>query len=276
MSTHQETPEDNKKYRPFPYTEYKILAGTVKTYYPVGQEELAQEVQQEVEQAGKLLGALLKLPLPEMELLIAAPADWEFAPPDDMEAPGAPSVMLPYWTDVPVPPTLVVPEQMDEVIGEATDAKRSLLLYHEVAHAFLESDPRPWPEENPLWADEWPMQFASFWLFQQIHGSVENITADLHQQFAESFEPEADGKTPVTVRGFDWYEDTSPEDYLEFALLLEKLAIDLLAHYDASILPRFLERYRQETPLLSDEVTLMLADVLGAGGEEWLENLVYF
>jgi hypothetical protein len=88
--------------------------------------------------------------------------------------------------------------------------------------------------------------------------------ADLHKQFAESFEPEPDGKTPVTVRGFDWYEDTAPEDYLEYALLLEKFAIDLLARYDATILPRFMERYRQATPvLLSDEVTTMLAEVLG-------------
>ena len=79
------------------------------------------------------------------------------------------------------------------------------------------------------------------------------------------------------MRGFDWYGDTAPEDYLEFALLLEKFAIDLLARYDASILPRFMERYRQAVPaLLSDVVTTMLAEVLGPGGEEWLEELVYF
>jgi hypothetical protein len=276
MSTHQHTPEDNKEPLPFPYAQYAALVGSLKTYYPPGQEELAGRVQQEIEQASKLLGDLLNLPLPEMELLVIAPADWEFAPPEDTETPGAPGTMLPYWTDITEPPTLVVPEQMDEVIGEATSEKLSLLLYHEVAHAFLESDPRPWPEENPLWADEWQLQFAGFWLFQQIHGNIVHITADLHEQFAASFEPEADGKTPITVRGFDWYEDTTPEDYLEFALLLENFAIDLLTHYDAAILPRFLERYRQETPLLSDEITLMLADVLGTGGEEWLENLVYF
>lgn len=261
----------------FPYEQYKTLAEQLTTYYPAGQEELARQVFQEVEQAGKLLGQLLGLPMPAMEILVVAPADWEFVPQEDEDETGAPGSMLPYWTDVTEPPTLVVPEQMDEIMGEATPEKLSLLLYHELAHAFLEDDPRPWPEESPLWADEWPLQFAAFWLFQQIHGQIENITADLHRQFAEIFEPEPDGKTPVTVRGFYWDEDTSPEDYLEFALLLEKFAIDLLTRYDATILPRFLERYRQETPvLLSDEVTKMLAEVLGSGGEEWLEELVYF
>jgi hypothetical protein len=261
----------------FPYAQYRTLAEPLKTWYPAGQEELARQLLQEIDRASRLLGQLLNLSMPRMELLVVAAADWEFVPLEDEEEAGVPTPMLPFWTDVTEPPTLVVPEQMDEIIGEATPEKRSLLLYHELAHAFLEHDPRPWPEEAPLWADEWQLQFSAFWLFQQIHGQIENITADLHQQFAESFEPEADGKTPVTVRGFDWYEDTSPEDYLEYVLLLEKFAIDLLTRYDATILPRFLERYRRERPaLLSDEVTLMLAEVLGPGGEEWLEDLAYF
>ncbi len=261
---------------PSPYTHYHVLPGRFKTYYPAGEEALATRVQREVEQAGQLLADLLGLAQPPMELLIVAPEDWELAPPEDEEHEGAPETMLPYWTDTSEPQMLVVPQKMAEIIGEPTPEKLSLLLDHEVANAFLENDTRPWPTESPLWGNEWPLQFAAFWLFQQINGKAEQITTDLHQQFAESFEPEADGKTPVTVRGFDWDEETSREEYLEFALLLENFALDLLARYDASILPRFLERYRQEQPLLSDEITLMLADVLGPGGEEWLENLVYF
>jgi len=264
-----------------PYEEfagYQMIPGSPPTYYPAGQETLARTLSQEIGQASILLGNLLNLPIPELDVLLIGASDWESAPPDEMDAPpGPPGVLLPYWTDVPQRPMLVVPEQMDEIIGVATPEKRSLLLYHELAHAFLESDPRPWPEDSPLWADEWQMQFAAFWLFRQLHGDFEHITDDLQRQFAEIFEPEPDGKTPVTIRGFDWYEDTTPEDYLEYALLLEKFAVDLLARYNATILPRFLERYRQEGPvLLSDEVTKMLGEVLGPGGEEWLENLVYF
>jgi hypothetical protein len=81
----------------------------------------------------------------------------------------------------------------------------------------------------------------------------------------------------VTVRGFDWYEDTTPEDYLVYQLLLEQFAADLLARYDPGILPRFLALYRTEREtLLSDEVTSMLATALGPSGDTWLEELVYF
>ncbi|HEX7736141.1 MAG TPA: hypothetical protein VF458_14910 [Ktedonobacteraceae bacterium] len=260
----------------FPYKQYETLDEPLKVYYPTGRTELARQLFQEVKQASKLLGDLLGLSMPALELLVVAPADWKDVPLEDDEVTEPPTTMLPYWTDTTKTPTLVVPEQMDEIMGEASPEKRSLLLYHELAHAFFEHDQRPWPDDSPLWADEWPLQFAAFWLFKQIHGQIEDITADLHQQFAASFEPEADGKTPVTIRGFDWYEDTTPEDYLEFVLLLENFAADLLAHYNATILPRFLKHYRSETPLLSDDVTRMLAEVLGEGGEEWLEELVYF
>lgn len=260
----------------FPYHRYETLAEPLKTFYPPGQQALARQIAQEIAQAGAHLGQLLGLPMPRMELLLVGATEWEFVPQEEEEDDSL-TTMLPYWTDVTDPPALVVPEVLDEIIGEATPEKRALLLYHELAHAFLASDPRPWPAESPLWADEWQLQFAAFWLFKHMHGPFEHITEDLQRQFAEIFEPEADGKTPVTVRGFDWYEDTTPTDYLAYALLLEKFAVDLLARYNAAILPRFLERYRQPgQELLSDDVTTMLGEVLGPDGEEWLERLIYF
>ena len=79
------------------------------------------------------------------------------------------------------------------------------------------------------------------------------------------------------MRGFDWYEDTTPEDYLIYTLLLERFAADLLANFEPAILPRFLDLYRKDDAvLLSDEVTHMLGTALGPDGEEWLESLVYF
>ena len=100
---------------------------------------------------------------------------------------------------------------------------------------------------------------------------------DLHVRYAESFVPEEDGKTPVTIRGFDWYDDTTPEDYLTFDLLLEQFAADLLAHYGPEVLSRFLALYRKEADvLLSDDVTEMLETALDLGSVEWLDNLVYF
>jgi len=258
----------------FPYERYETLAEPMTVYYPTGQATLARWVFQSADRASKLLAQLLNIPAPEMEIIVVAPADWEDAP---REEPEETVIMLPYWTDVTEPSTMVVPTQLDSIMGEYSQEKLAFLLFHEVAHAFLACDPHPWPLESPLWADEWQLQFAALWLYQQIYHTTGIVMTDLHRQYEEIFEPEADGKTPVTVRGFDWYEDTTPQDYLEYTLLLEQFASDLLERYDATILPRFIELYRKEdVTWLSDEVTNLLGVALGDGGEAWLEELTYF
>jgi hypothetical protein len=257
----------------FPYERYQKLAGPLPVYYPTGEEISARWVLQCIENAGKLLTKLLGQPMPAMEILLVAIADWQFAPHDESEEVGTPQ---PYWTDVTTPPRIVIPTELDPIFGEMTQAKLAFILYHELALAFLETDPRPWPDDYPLWADEWPLKFAALWLSQSLDGQQGVVNKDLHEQYAEIFELEPDGKTPITVRGFDWYEDTTAEDYLCYELLLEQFAADLLASYDPGVLPRFLVLYRKEREtLLSDDVTEMLAS-LGPGGAEWLEALPYF
>jgi hypothetical protein len=257
---------------PFPYQRYEILPAPVTLYYPAGQEQFARTIWQQIDKADALLSELLSLSTPRMVILIAAEEDWKDVPKEETEA----DVLLPYWTSTTEPPTLVIPATLDPILGQDNDRKRAFLTFHELSHAFLESDPRPWPLESPLWGDEWQLQFAALWLAQQIFGVKDIVETDLHMTYAAIFTPEADGKTPVTVRGFDWYEDTSPQEYLEYTLLLERFAADLLARYDASILPRFLVFYRKERIFLSDDVTEILGVVLGEEGQEWLEQLDYF
>ncbi len=265
---------------PFPYEHYETLAEPLMVYYPAGREELAQWVNRSVDSAGKLLAHLLTMPTPQMVVLLVAPDDWQDAPREETESPEETEetdMLLPYWTDATEPPSLVVPVQLDPIMGSYSQEKLAFLLLHEVAHALLESDAHPWPLESPLWADEWQVHFAALWLFHQLYHGQGIVMTDLHEQYAEIFEPEADGKTPVTVRGFDWYEDTTPQDFLEYTLLLEQFAADLLARYSPDILPRFLEGYRKEgVAWLSDDVTNLLAATLGEGGEAWLEELPSF
>ena len=266
----------------FPYGRYKTLAEPLAVCYPAGEDTQARWVARTVDQASKLLITLLGQPMPEMEILLVALADWDAAPQEtsedyaepDTDSPGKP---LPYWTDNVHSSYLVIPTELDPIVGEPTKEKLAFLLYHELTRAFLENDPRAWPDQYPLWADEWQLQFAAVWLARQINAQHGIVTRDLHQKYAEIFVPEEDGKTPITVRGFDWYDDTSPEDYLCFNLLLEQFAVDLLNHYGPEVLPHFLTLYRKDHPvLLSDDVTEMLGSVLGPGGLEWLEELVYF
>ncbi|GAC1389074.1 MAG: hypothetical protein NVS4B11_15980 [Ktedonobacteraceae bacterium] len=258
----------------FPYEHYEKLTEPLTVYYPTGEEIRARWALSTVQKAGSLLTELLVRPLPEVHILLVTDADWSLAPRDAEEEVGA---LQPYWTAATTPPSLVVPSVLESIWGEQTQEKLAFMLYHEITLAFLEDDPRPWPDDYPLWADEWQLKFAALWLSQRLDGQQGVVNKDLHEQFAEIFEPEPDGKTPVTVRGFDWYEDTVPEDYLEYELLLEQFAADLLANYEPEIWPRFLALYRVEREkLLSDDVTIMFASVLGPNGTEWLENLVYF
>jgi hypothetical protein len=263
---------------PFPYKQYKTLTKTLtrafKTYYPAGEEERARWLAKTLANAGKLLSDLLLLPLPEMQVLLVATGDWPLAPREVGEEN---SDLLPYWTGISTPGALVVPIEVATIFGEPTQEKLAFMLYQALTLAFLESDLRPWPEDYPLWADEWQIKLAALWLARRLDSIQGIVNKDLSEEYIDIFEPEADGKTPVTVRGFDWFEDTVVEDYLTYELLLEQFAADLLDTYAPDLLPRFLALYRQERAvLLSDDVTNMLVSLLGVGGEEWLEGLVYF
>jgi hypothetical protein len=258
----------------FPYERYETLAEPLTVYYPAGEEARARWVFQTIEKAGQLLAQLLDQSVPELEIVLVAPTDWSLAPRDEA---GQDEYPHPYWTEATSPPSIIIPAEVDLIFGEMTQEKLAYMLYHELALAFTEADPRPFPDEYPLWADEWQLKFAALWLSQRLDQVQGVVNKDLHEHYAEIFEPEPDGKTPVTVRGFDWYEDTSPEDYLSYELLLEQFAADLLATYEPAILPRFLALYcKEQESLLSEDVTTMLASVLGPQGAEWLEERVYF
>ncbi len=260
----------------FPYERYETLAEPMTVYHPTGAEGRAHWVFQMIDKASQMLSHALQQPIPELELLLVDAADWQLAPRAEEEEEET-NTLQPYWTDVTSPPCIVVPAEIDPLLGEETPEKLAYMLYHELTLAFLEDDPRSWPNDYPLWADEWQLEFAALWLAQSINGVKGVVNKDLHEELEDLFEPEADGKTPVTIRGFDWYEDTSVEDYLDYQLLLEQFATDLLSRYDISILPRFIALFRNgHERLYSDDVTIMLGTVLDEGGTEWLESLVYF
>src|SRR5260370_944716 len=112
-----------------------MLAEPLTFYYPTGQDSLARWIFQSINKAGKLLTQLLDRPLPEMKIILAAPTDWSFAPREDPEEPHD---ALPYWTNATQPPSIVVPSQLDPIIGMHTQEKLAFLLYAALTQAFLE------------------------------------------------------------------------------------------------------------------------------------------
>lgn len=261
----------------FPYNRYAQLSDTFTLYYPRNEEARARRLLLSVKNAAEALSQLLKQPIPALQILLVGAKDWAQAPRDEEEEGGEGEETYPYWTEATTPPSLVIPLEAEKSLSDSPPNHFTFVLYHPIMMAFLEADPRPWPDDYPLWADEWQLKFAALWLSQKLDGQKGMVDQELREEWSDVFEPEDDGKTPVTVRGFDWYEDTSPEDYLTYALLLEQFAADLLARYEPEILPRFLDRYRTPHDVLySDDITAMLAEALGPGGAEWLESLVYF
>ncbi len=108
----------------FPYEQYETLAEPLTVYYPTGQEEPARWIFQSIDKAGKLLAQLLGQSMPEMEILLVAPGDWDNAPGEDLGESGE-LISLPYWTDATQPPSLVVPLQLDPMMGESCNLPHS-------------------------------------------------------------------------------------------------------------------------------------------------------
>ena len=253
------------------------MTGAFTLYYPRGEEARARQLLLSIRDAAVLLSQLLERPAPTINILFVAPKDWARAPREEEEEGGDGEETYPYWTEQTSPPSLVIPLKSEKALSTVPTNHFAFMLYHSLVLSYLEADTRPWPDDSPLWADEWQLKFAALWLTYRLNGQNGMIAQQLREELADLFEPEDDGKTPVTIRGFDWDEDTSPEDYLTYSLLHEQFAADLLARYEPEILPRFLSLYRREHSVLySDDVTAMLAEALGVGGAEWLEGLVYF
>src|SRR5947199_7355676 len=117
----------------FPYDHYKTLTEPIAVSYPTGEEILARWVGQTIQKAGVLLTQLLGRPMPELEILVVHPDDWEAVPCSEMEEVSTPH---PFWTDVTSPPSIVVPTEIDPIFGEMVPEKLAFMLYHELSRAF--------------------------------------------------------------------------------------------------------------------------------------------
>src|SRR5262249_17299642 len=160
-------------------------AAPLTGYYPAGEEALAIQISQTVGGAAQALAQLLDQPVPALGILLVDADDWQLAPHDEEEEI---PFLHPYWTDATSPPSIVVPTEIDPIFGDIKQEKLAFMLYQAVTLAFLEADPRPWPEDYPLWADEWQVKFAALWLSHTLDDQTGVVNIDLIQEYAEIFE----------------------------------------------------------------------------------------
>ena len=232
---------------------YERLEGTVPVVHPPGLEERAEEARALLEVGNAVLSEILGVETPELNALLAADADWERVPRENAH-PYPPG--LPYFTRAATPPALVLPETLSPIFQPRTDATGALVLWHELAHAFLLREPLP---RTPAWLREF--------LPQALSAAVARRTGPPLEEHLR----EIDRDHGFTVRGFGGRADA--EEQMSFQNLLLAFGYAALEEFGEGFLRKLARALWEETDVIGEErAEELLAQALGPGGREWLAS----
>jgi len=228
------------------------MGGAVPIFHPLGMEERAAEVRDLLETGTGVLSETLSIETPKLGALLVADADWREAPREH-ERPYPPG--LPYLTQSVEPPVLVLPETLSPAFRPHAGATWPLVVWHELAHAFLLQKPVP---RVPAWLREFVPQALSAAVAQRA------CLLDGHLARIES----APG---FTVREFAAPADA--ERQMEFQNLLLRLGAAALEEFGEGFLRKLAHGLWKETEVVGEErAEELLAGSLGHCGREWLEG----
>ena len=232
---------------------YGRLEGAIPVAYPPGLEERAAEARDVLEAGAKTFSEILCVQTPELETLLVADEDWEEAPREN-ERPYPPG--LPYFTRAATPPALVLPQTLSPAFRPRTAATGALVVWHELAHAFLLREPLP---RTPAWLREF--------LPQALSAAIVRRTG---LPLAEHLE-RIDHEPGFTVRGFGGR--AGAEEQMAFQNLLLALGAAAVEEFGEGFL-RVLARalWAEEDVVDERRAEELLAVALGLGGREWLAS----
>jgi hypothetical protein len=238
---------------PATFPGYECLNGEIPVVYAPGTEELASEVWWLLHAGAGALSALLEVEPPELETMLVADEDWNEAP---REGEHAYPKGLPYFTRSARPPALVLPATLSPVFRPRTRATYPLVVWHELAHAFLLQKE---VVRTPAWLGEFVPQAASAAVARWV-----GLPLDEHLSMI-------DREPGFTVRGLRGHAD--PGEQMAFQNLLLLLGADAVEEYRAGFLERFVRALWEETNVVDEErAEELLADAFGPGGREWLAS----
>jgi hypothetical protein len=210
---------------------YGRLEGAIPVAYPPGLEERAAEARDVLEAGAASLSEILGVETPELEALLVADDDWERTPREN-ERPYPPG--LPYFTRAATPPALVLPETLSPAFEPRTATTGALVLWHELAHAFLLREPVP---------------CAPAWLRELVPQALSAAAARRTGLPLEEHLRGVDLNPGFTARSFAGRADAE-----------EQMAFQNLAH-----------ALWEETEVVGERrAEELLAGSLGPGGREWL------
>ena len=200
------------------------------------------------------LPEVLGIESPDVEVLVVADKDWTAAPRESRR-PYPPG--LPYFTRAVEPPVLVLPVELSPAIEPRTVATGPLVLWHELAHAFVLREEMV---KTPVWLREFIPQSSSAAVARRVGLSLrEHLAA-------------ASGHQPgFTVRGF--VTPASAREQMAFQNLLLRLGSAVVEWFGDGFLRKLVRALAVETEVVGEErAEVLLADSLGDGGREWLAS----
>jgi hypothetical protein len=229
---------------------YGRLDGAVPVVHPPGMEGRAAELRRLLEVGTVSLSEILDVDPPEIEALLVADGDWEEAPRENAHPY---PLGLPYFTRSVRPPALVLPETLSPIFRPRTDTAGALVVWHELAHAFLLREP---VVRTPPWLRELVPQAASAAVARRTGLPLDEHLAQI------------DRDPGFKIRGFS---ATGADGQMAFQNLLLLLGAEAVERFGEGFLRTLAHALREEREIVDEErAEELLAGALGPGGREWL------
>ena len=230
---------------------YERLAGTIPVVHAPHLRQRARDLSGLLKDGAEALSEVLQTEPPELQAVLVAEEDWPEAPRGGRRAyPHG----LPYFTRSVRPPALVLPENLTAAIRPRTSATWPLVVWHELAHAFLL---RREVVRMPAWLGELIPQAASA-------GVALRAGLPLEEHFSK-----VDRSFGFTVRSSGSRADAETQMAFQNGLLI--LGAAAVEGFGEAFLRRLVHALWEEKEVVGEgRAEEMLADALGPGGREWL------
>lgn len=232
---------------------YERLAGTVPVVYAPRLRTRAWGLLSLLHHGAEALSGILESEPPALEALLVAEEDWHEAPKESSR-PYPPG--LPYFTRSVRPPALVLPEGLTPAIRPRTSVIWPLVVWHELAHAFLL---RREVVRTPVWLGE---------LIPQASSAAVALRAGLP---VEEHLSKVNSSPGFTVRSFGGKADAKTQ--MDFQNLLLLLGVAAVGDFGEGFLRRLVHALWDEKEIVDERgAEEILANALGPEGREWLHS----
>jgi hypothetical protein len=230
---------------------YERLDGAYPVFHPPGLGDRAAQVRDILETGATALSGILGVERPGVTAFLVADEDWTEAPREN-EHPYPPG--LPYFTRASRPPALVLPETLSAAFRPRTAATGALVVWHELAHAFLLREPVP---RTPAWLREFLPQALSAAVARRVSLPLEDHLKDIERS------------PGLTVRASSGRVDAARQ--MAFQNLLLTLGVAALEEFGEGFLRTLAHGLWCERGVVDeDKAEELLAESLGPDGREWL------